>query len=139
MREIALFVEDFAHQQVIGALVRRLANAGWLLDGAAFRDVFGKGCDAPDRKCDRDRYKQRLVEAIRATAITPKSGRDRVRRRHHASDGHRARHTGRPLPRTFRRRSAIRVPAVAVVTGFRAVGRGGIAKSGTRVSGFMTP
>ena len=146
MREIALFVEDFAHQQVIGALVQRLAKEygidvrlDWrsairghgrvvqefngylrdlarqghrpdliivatdancsglnerareignpdapasvvlavpdphierwlLLDGAAFRDVFGKGCDAPDRKCDRDRYKQRLVEAIRESA-----------------------------------------------------------------------
>ena len=152
MREIALFVEDFAHQQVIGALVQRLAKEhgidvrlDWrsairghgrvvqefngylrdlarqghrpdliivatdancsglnerareignpdapasvvlavpdphierwlLLDGAAFRDVFGKGCDAPDRKCDRDRYKQRLVEAIRATEITPSLG-----------------------------------------------------------------
>ena len=26
MREIALFVEDYAHQQVIGALVQRLAG-----------------------------------------------------------------------------------------------------------------
>ena len=26
MREIALFVEDFAHRQIIGALVRRLAE-----------------------------------------------------------------------------------------------------------------
>ena len=26
MREIALFVEDYAHQQVIGALVQRLAR-----------------------------------------------------------------------------------------------------------------
>ncbi len=42
-----------------------------LLDGAAFRSVFGKGCDAPDRKCDRDRYKQRLAEAIHTTGITP--------------------------------------------------------------------
>ena len=25
MREIALFVEDYAHQQIIGALVRRIA------------------------------------------------------------------------------------------------------------------
>ena len=149
MREIALFGEDFAHQQVIGALVERLADEcgidvrlgwrsavrghgrvvqefrrylqdlarqgtrpdlivvatdancrGWnerarkignpdapapsvlavpdphierwlLLDGAAFKSVFGKGCDAPDRKCDRDRYKQRLAEAIHTTGIIP--------------------------------------------------------------------
>ena len=152
MREIALFVEDFAHQQVIGALVRRLADAhglavrlDWrsavrghgrvvqefnsylrdltrqggrpdliivatdanciglnertreignpdvptpvvlavpdphierwlLLDGAAFRSVFDKGCDAPDYKCSRDLYKQRLIEAIHATGITPGLG-----------------------------------------------------------------
>ena len=42
-----------------------------LLDGAAFKSVFGKGCDAPDRKCDRDLYKQRLVQAIHTTGITP--------------------------------------------------------------------
>ena len=153
MREIALFGEDDAHEQVIDALVRRIAeeynipiHPDWrnavggygkviaeldnyirdlnrqrsprpdlivvatdanckglnertneivsqdapapmilaipdphierwlLLDGAAFKAVFGKGCDAPDQKCARDRYKQRLIEAIRATGITPSLG-----------------------------------------------------------------
>ena len=153
MREIALFGEDNAHEQVIDALVRRIAeeynipiHPDWrnaigghgkviaeldnyirdlnrqrsprpdlivvatdanckglnertneivsqdapapmilaipdphierwlLLDGAAFKAVFGKGCDAPDQKCARDRYKQRLIEAIRATGITPSLG-----------------------------------------------------------------
>lgn len=45
-----------------------------LLDGAAFKAVFGRGCDAPDGKCDRSRYKQRLVEAIHATGIRPSLG-----------------------------------------------------------------
>ena len=150
MREIALFVEDYAHRQIIGALVQRIAeeceitiHLDWrnavrghgkviaelndymrdlrrqggpwpdlivvatdanckginertreiggrdepapmilaipdphierwlLLDGAAFKTVFGKGCDAPDQKCDRDRYKQRLIEAIHATGTIP--------------------------------------------------------------------
>ena len=153
MHDIALFVEDFAHRQVIGALVQRIAgdfnldvrldwrNAtrgygqvvrefntylraierqghpspdmillatdanckGWnqrirdfgdpvssapivhaipdphierwlLLDGAAFKAVFGRGCDAPDQKCDRYRYKQRLVHAIFEAGITPNLG-----------------------------------------------------------------
>ena len=152
MREIALFGEDFAHRQVVGALVRRLADEygievrlewrsavrghgrvvqelgrylldlarggerpdliivgtdancrglnervreigspdapasivlavpdphieRWLLlDGAAFKSVFGKGCDAPDRKCSRDLYKQRLTQAIHAAGITPALG-----------------------------------------------------------------
>ncbi len=144
MRSIALFVEDDAHQQIIGALVQRVATefntdvqfdwrnvAGghgkviaelsdyvrdlkrqgtpwpdlivvatdanckglnerskeigppdapapvilaipdphverWLLlDGAAFKAVFGRGCQAPDRKCSRNRYKEFLIEAIR--------------------------------------------------------------------------
>ena len=145
MHEIALFVEDLAHQLIIGTLVRRIAvehrvavHLNWrnsvgghgkvvtgyrryrrdlkgqaspcdlvvaatdancrgrrqrmrefrfqdlpvptvlaipdphierwlLLDGAAFRSVLGKGCNAPDRKCSRDRYKRLLIEAIWAT------------------------------------------------------------------------
>jgi hypothetical protein len=153
MAEIALFVEDFAHRQIIGALVNRLAQdcsivvrLDWrnarhghgkvaqelgdylrdlrrqggplpdliivaadanckglggrikelqdpeapapmilavpgphvecwlLLDGAAFRAVFGRGCDAPDLKCSRDRYKRRLIEAIYAAGVTPSLG-----------------------------------------------------------------
>ena len=153
MREIALFVEDDAHQQVIGALVQRIAaefnivarldwrsavgghgkvvtelanymrdlkrqGSPWpdlivaatdanckglnergkeighldapapvilaipdphierwlLLDGAAFKAVFGTGCDAPDQKCDRGRYKQQLIEAIHTAGTTPLLG-----------------------------------------------------------------
>ncbi len=153
MRKIALFVEDFAHQQVIGALIQRFANEhqthislDWrnamrghgkvvqelknylrdikkqgeplpnliivaadanckkrnerikelnnsnapapivfaipdphierwlLLDSAAFKAAVGRGCDAPDQKCDRDRYKKRLIEAIHAADIMPSLG-----------------------------------------------------------------
>ena len=35
-----------------------------LIDAAAFKQVFGKGCQAPDQKCDKDRYKRLLMEAI---------------------------------------------------------------------------
>lgn len=153
MREIALFVEDHAHQQVIGALLNRIAKefsieiklqwrnaiggqarvnielddylsdltrqgSPWpdllivatdancqglnertrtirlpdipvsiilaipdphierwlLLDGAAFKAVFGRGCSAPDQKCSRNRYKHLLTEAIRATGLLPYFG-----------------------------------------------------------------
>ncbi len=153
MREVALFVEDYAHRQVIGALVERvagdcsievrmdwrsavgghgqvvseledymrnlLAQGGpfpdlvivatdancrglndrlqeigrwdvpapvilavpdphierWLLlDGAAFKAVFGKGCDVPDQKCDRRRYKEQLIQAIHASGTIPRLG-----------------------------------------------------------------
>lgn len=152
MHDVALFVEDYAHQQVVGALLQRLADErglalalDWrnavggrgrvvqelrrylndlttqgghpdlivvatdancmglqrrtrdidtsavaapvvlaipdphierwlLLDGAAFKAVFGKGCDAPDKKCDRGRYKHQLFEAVRATGVVPQLG-----------------------------------------------------------------
>lgn len=152
MREVALFVEDSAHQRVIGTLLGRLADEigltihlewynamggrgrvvrelkrylsdftkqgdhpdlivvatdancvglqrrirdidtssavspvvlavpdphieRWLLlDGAAFKAVFGKGCDAPDKKCDRGRYKHQLFEAVRSAGVVPLLG-----------------------------------------------------------------
>jgi hypothetical protein len=37
----------------------------WILhDSSAFKAVFGKGCDAPDQKCEKDRYKDILNHAI---------------------------------------------------------------------------
>ena len=152
MHRIALFVEDHAHQQTIGALIQRIAEASgtpvhldwrnavggygavvdefddylrdlarqgghpdlivvatdanckglnqrareldrpnvsvpvikaipdphierWLLlDGEAFRNVVGRGCDAPDQKCERERYKQLLINAIYNAGILPSLG-----------------------------------------------------------------
>ena len=153
MREIALFVEDYAHRQVVGALTKRLADErgvavdlDWrnavgghgavvrefnrylrdlgqqggrqpdlivvatdanckglngrtrefqgvelpaplllaipdphierwlLLDGAAFRTAVGRGCQAPDQKCLRDRYKQLLIKAVHDAGVTPTFG-----------------------------------------------------------------
>lgn len=45
-----------------------------LLDGAAFRAAVGRGCDAPDHKCDRARYKNLLIDAVYAAGITPSIG-----------------------------------------------------------------
>lgn len=45
-----------------------------LLDSAAFKTVFGRGCMAPDYKCERARYKKLLVEAILETGVTPSLG-----------------------------------------------------------------
>lgn len=155
MRNIAVFVEDFAHEQVLNTLIRRLAHETgqpvtliwgntrnghgavvrelkqflrdlqrgrgafpdllivatdgncmgyvarrneiakltdriparaicaipdphierWLLaDSAAFKTVLGVGCDAPDQKCDRDRYKRLLVQEIRNSGVFPSLG-----------------------------------------------------------------
>ncbi len=153
MRKVALFVEDWAHRQVIGAIVNRIAEENslqieldwrnsvrgfskvasefkryikdieglvgdrpdliivasdahckgfnsrskelqiqnsyapviqaipdphierWLLlDGAAFKSVFEIGCDAPDLKCDRSRYKNLLTSAIKKANVNPSLG-----------------------------------------------------------------
>lgn len=42
-----------------------------LLDSAAFKSVLGKGCQAPNQKCSRDRFKQLLFEAIQQAGISP--------------------------------------------------------------------
>lgn len=42
-----------------------------LIDSAAFKQVLGRGCDAPDYKCERDRYKQLLAEAVRRAGVAP--------------------------------------------------------------------
>jgi len=46
-----------------------------LLDSAAFRDVLGHGCSAPDSKCAKDRYKELLRHAVHeATGLWPDFG-----------------------------------------------------------------
>lgn len=47
----------------------------WLLaDSAAFKAVLGRGCRAPDTKCDRDRYKSLLADAVRECGVQPVLG-----------------------------------------------------------------
>jgi hypothetical protein len=48
----------------------------WLLvDSSAFKRVLGEGCDAPDEKCDKARYKKTLAEAVREAAdVNPSLG-----------------------------------------------------------------
>ena len=45
-----------------------------MLDSAAFKSVLGKGCDAPDQKCSKDRYKKLLLDAMQNAGITPPLG-----------------------------------------------------------------
>lgn len=45
-----------------------------LLDSAAFKTVLGEGCIAPDQKCDRDRYKKLLAEAVQSAGQIPLLG-----------------------------------------------------------------
>jgi hypothetical protein len=45
-----------------------------LLDSAAFKEVLGKGCKAPDQKCERGRYKRALADAVREAGLLPLLG-----------------------------------------------------------------
>jgi hypothetical protein len=42
-----------------------------LLDSAAFKMALGEGCKAPDKKCDKDRYKMLLANAVQEAGIAP--------------------------------------------------------------------
>ena len=45
-----------------------------LLDSEAFKKVFGKDCSVPKRKCDRERYKRLLLQAIHDAGVIPLLG-----------------------------------------------------------------
>jgi len=45
-----------------------------LLDSAAFKSVMGQGCNAPDHKCERDRYKKILMDAMLRAGVHPSLG-----------------------------------------------------------------
>ena len=50
-----------------------------LLDSEAFKSVYGKGCQKPDKKCEKGRYKNLLLNAIfQATKISPLDGMERI-------------------------------------------------------------
>ncbi len=72
-REIGAAVGDYG-----GSLAKAVPDPHierWLLiDPQAFRQALGRGCQAPDQKCDRDRYKMLLNAAVRAAGIEPLLG-----------------------------------------------------------------
>ncbi len=97
-------IEDLGRQEVSSPLVHAIPDPHierWLLlDGAAFKSVFGKGCNAPDQKCERNRYKQLLAEAIRgAGRAAPLGGIEYARDLVEALDLKRARRADASLAR----------------------------------------
>lgn len=72
-KEIDRAIADFS-DWVICAIPDPHIERWLLLDSAAFKAVLGKGCATPDRKCDKDRYKRLLLEAIRSADIIPLFG-----------------------------------------------------------------
>ncbi len=70
IREIDRHAQE-ARAPVVLAIPDPHVERWLLLDGAAFKATVGQGCDAPDQKCDRGRYKQRLMDAVLDAGVTP--------------------------------------------------------------------
>ena len=77
-KEINEVVTDLA--DIVITMIPEPHIERWLLlDSEAFKTVYGKGCSAPDQKCERDRYKKMLLNAIyQATMVSPLDGMERM-------------------------------------------------------------
>jgi hypothetical protein len=67
-------VDDILRHRLVIAVADPHVERWFLVDGAAFRAVLGHGCQAPDQKCEKDRYKLLLIKAIRDAQVEPLLG-----------------------------------------------------------------
>lgn len=59
-------------QQIVSYAIPDPHIERWMLvDEAAFRTVFGRGCTLPGLKCAKDEYKRLLLKEIRDSGIEP--------------------------------------------------------------------
>lgn len=69
-REIHQAISDYTNL-VISATPEPHIERWLLLDSQAFKTVFGRGCPTPDQKCEQDRYKKLLLNAIIEAGMMP--------------------------------------------------------------------
>ncbi len=67
-------VGDVLLDRLVIAVADPHVERWFLLDGAAFKAVLGHGCQAPDQKCEKDRYKDLLVQAVLEAGVEPLLG-----------------------------------------------------------------
>lgn len=98
-KEINEVVTDLA--DIVISMIPEPHIERWLLlDSEAFKTVYGKGCSAPDQKCERDRYKKMLLNAIyQATMVSPLDGMERMEELVNAMDFQRMRQSDKSLQR----------------------------------------
>lgn len=72
-KEINQATSDLA-ERVIYMIPQPHIERWLLLDSEAFKKVFGNDCSVPKRKCDRDRYKRLLLQAIHPAGVIPLLG-----------------------------------------------------------------
>ena len=73
-RELDREIPDEFRYLVVHAIPDPHIERWLLLDSSAFKAVLGTGCAVPDHKCERDRYKRLLIEAIRNAGLSPLIG-----------------------------------------------------------------
>lgn len=72
-KEINQAISNLA-DRVISMIPKPHIERWLLLDSEAFKKVFGGNCSVPNRKCDRNRYKRLLLQAIRDAGVIPLLG-----------------------------------------------------------------
>jgi hypothetical protein len=73
-KELEKIIDDRIKDLTVCAIPDPHIERWMLMDSAAFKSVTGKGCNAPDHKCERDRYKRILFNAMQEAGITPPVG-----------------------------------------------------------------
>src|SRR5205085_8861858 len=73
-REMDALVPEPLRYLIVHAVPDPHIERWLLLDSAAFAQAVGRGCGAPDRKCQQGRYKQLLVEAVQRAGKQPQIG-----------------------------------------------------------------
>ena len=72
-KEINQAISSLA-DRVISMIPKPYIERWLLLDSEAFKKVFGGNCSAPNRKCNRNRYKRLLLQAIHDAGVIPLLG-----------------------------------------------------------------
>jgi len=65
---------DVIRDRIVTAIADPHVERWLLIDGAAFREVVGHGCRAPDHKCEKGRYKRLLITAVEEAGVQPLLG-----------------------------------------------------------------
>lgn len=71
--EIDPIVQHIA-DRVVYAIPEPHIERWMLIDPSAFKKAVGKGCQVPDQKCQRDRYKRLLIQSIQEAGLAPLLG-----------------------------------------------------------------
>jgi hypothetical protein len=61
-------------ERLVTAIADPHVERWFLVDAAALRPVLGYGCQAPDQKCEKNRYKNLLMQAALDAGVQPLLG-----------------------------------------------------------------